>query len=172
MVDPSIPSELCTSCGLCCNGALFDYGPLDDDERDTARRTGMRVIEAEDETAFGLPCPQLDGCRCQIYLERPRTCRAYRCETLRAAEDGKLSMDGALARIISARAALEKVLNHLPRGATVCDARRWRREAGQAAASSCLATSPELMIALGLLDLELDRHFRKAGQRQIMPRED
>ena len=29
---------------------------------------------------------------------------------------------------------------------------------------------PGLMIALGLLDLVLDQHFRKTSERQVMPR--
>jgi hypothetical protein len=72
--------------------------------------------------------------------------------------------------IFATRAALAKLPSQLPQGATLTDARRWRcdtREAPDAAPSA----QPMAMVALMLLDILLDQHFRKPGQRQVLPRE-
>ncbi len=132
----------------------------------------MDVLEAEDEAAFALPCPRLEGSTCQIYADRPETCKAFRCKTLRSALAGEIDEESALKRIADARTALGEVWRQLPEGATIRDARRWRRQAGKASASKQLRASSTLMIALGLLDIELDLNFRKPGQRQVMSRED
>ena len=163
--------NLCVECGMCCNGGLFDYGPLARDEVSDKRDAGLKVLEADGKFGFALPCPQLDGAVCQVYARRPQTCRSFRCETLKAVEAGDLPYEEGLGRVTQARAALDQVHANLPDGATITDARRWRREAGQAEASAQLNASPMLMMALGLLDVLLDQHFRKPGQRQVMPRE-
>lgn len=171
-VDIPAPQNLCTECGLCCNGALFDFGPLARDEVPEKRRAGLRVLEADQKFGFGLPCPQLEGAVCQVYAQRPNTCRAFRCEVLKSVESGDLPYELGLERVEKGRAALAQVHAQLPKGASITDARRWRREAGEAEASEALNASPMLMMALGMLDLVLDEYFRKPGQRQVMPVDD
>ena len=163
------PENLCIECGLCCNGALFDYGPLADDEVEEMREAGLTILEDNKKFGFGLPCPQIDGAVCQVYDKRPQTCRAFRCEVLKSVEAGDLAYEEGLQHVEQGRAALAQVHAQLPERATITDARRWRREASQADASEALNASPMLMMALGMLDLILDQHFRKPGQRQVMP---
>lgn len=170
MSEFSEASHLCTRCGLCCAGAIFDYGSLGEDEIELARSVGMDVVEADSEAGFMLPCPQLDGAFCQTYENRPRTCHTYRCETLKALDSGDIDRDTAQARVDEARAAFDQMLAHLPAGSTLTDARRWRREAAQGDAASSLNASPMLMMALGILDVVIDQHFRRPDQRQVMER--
>ena len=165
------PAALCTACGLCCSGALFDFGPLAPEEVETAQDSGMAVLEAEDEFGFALPCPALDGACCTAYSSRPATCRTYRCQLLRAAETGNVAVERALTIIARAREAAASVIAQLPPGETITDARRRRREASASNGAAVMIAPPGLMMALGMLDLMLDQHFRHASERQIMPRE-
>ncbi len=170
--EASASQNLCVECGLCCNGALFDYGPLARDEVPETRKAGLRVLEADQKFGFGLPCPQLEGAVCQVYDQRPNTCRTFRCEVLRSVEAGDLDYQQGLQYVSQGRAALAQVHAQLPEGATITEARRWRREAREAEASEALNAPPMLTMTLGMLDLVLDQHFRKPGQRQVMPVED
>lgn len=171
MTDLSPASHLCTHCGLCCAGAIFDYGSLGNDEIELARSVGMDVVEADSEAGFMLPCPQLDGAFCKVYQTRPQTCHTYRCETLKALDIGEIDRDTAQERVDEARAAFAQLHAQLPEGSTLTDARRWRREAAQGEAAGTLNAPPMLMMALGMLDVVIDRHFRRSDQRQVMERE-
>lgn len=163
-------TDLCTRCGLCCNGALFDFGPLTAEEVDRARADGLAVLEAEGEFGFAHPCPALDGTCCTVYATRPGTCRAYRCKLLRALEAEDVTLAEATERVDEARAMMAALTQQLPPGMTFTDLRRMRRGATDEDAAAPIAP-PHLMIALGMLDLVLDQHFRKASERQILPRE-
>ncbi|QUL38617.1 YkgJ family cysteine cluster protein [Erythrobacter sp. JK5] len=169
MTGEPAPETLCVQCGLCCNGALFDYGPLESREVADKREAGLAVLEKDGKAGFALPCPQLDGAVCKVYDKRPETCRAYRCETLKALANGRISFAEAVGRVDQGLAALAQVHAHLPPGSSATDARRLRRQAAQSEASATLNASPMLMMALGMLDLVLDQHFRKPDQRQVMP---
>jgi Fe-S-cluster containining protein len=92
-------SALCLACGLCCQGALHDLVPLDEDELPRAEKLRLHVVESPHRLAFRLPCPRLDDRRCTVYAERPRTCASYACETLRAYGVGEIEEAEALARI-------------------------------------------------------------------------
>src|SRR6185437_3408746 len=92
-------SALCLACGLCCQGALHDLVPLDEDEVARAHALHLPVVESPHRLAFRLPCPRLDDRRCTVYAERPRTCASYACETLRAYGAGEIEQAEALARI-------------------------------------------------------------------------
>jgi Fe-S-cluster containining protein len=102
-------SDLCLSCGLCCQGVLHDLVPLDEDELDRAARLRLPVVESPLRLAFRLPCPRLDDRRCTVYAERPRTCASYACELLRAYGAGEVDEATALGRIAEVRAQSAEV---------------------------------------------------------------
>jgi Fe-S-cluster containining protein len=102
-------SDLCVSCGLCCQGALHDLVPLEEDELERALRLHLPVVESPLRLAFRLPCPRLEDRRCTVYQERPRTCASYACGVLRAYSDGEIDGGTARERIERMRAQTAEV---------------------------------------------------------------
>jgi hypothetical protein len=75
---------LCRQCGLCCDGTLFGRGRLEPEERDSARKRGLAVLDSSQGLAFEQPCAALaDRGRgeraCAVYTDRPGTCRRFVC---------------------------------------------------------------------------------------------
>lgn len=92
-------SDLCLSCGLCCQGLLHDLVPLEEDELERAARLRLPLFESPLRLAFQLPCPRLDARRCTVYAERPRGCASYACAVLEAYAAGEIDEPTALSRI-------------------------------------------------------------------------
>jgi uncharacterized protein len=107
-------SNLCLSCGLCCQGLLHDLVPLDEDEIERAARLRLPLYETPLLLAFRLPCPRLEDRRCTVYPERPRTCATYRCAVLSAYRRGEIDEPTALSRIERVREQTAAVARHAP----------------------------------------------------------
>lgn len=133
-------SALCLACGLCCDGSLFGFVPLEPAEIAPARARGLAVIASG--RGFEQPCPALRG-GCTLYAERPAACRRFTCRLL--ARDGPVS---AVHRVRALMAQL-RALGHGP-GDFV---------AGDAVSPVARALYDELM-------LRLERDFARADQAQ------
>jgi uncharacterized protein len=110
-------SDLCTACGLCCNGALFADARAWPEEMERIRAAGVGTVEEEGRTRFLLPCPRLEGNCCTIYETRFRTCRAFRCQLLNRYLAGDVEQAEALARIGEAKAMLAETVAEFPEAA-------------------------------------------------------
>lgn len=104
MTDPR--STLCLACGLCCDGNLFTQVPLRAGEVEPIRRRGLPVLERPQGVALRQRCGALDGCRCDIYEDRPAACRDYRCMLLTALAEDEVSLRDALVIVEQAHALL------------------------------------------------------------------
>ena len=94
-------SNLCLACGLCCDGMVFSNGVVTQQGvSPVAVAAGLRLNP--DGKSFILPCKAFQSCRCTVYVDRPETCRTFRCKTLRALEQGKIGGGDALAIIAQA----------------------------------------------------------------------
>ena len=107
-------NPLCLECGLCCNGVIFANGQLQPaDDVGRLRQLGLKLLAIPKSPAasrkFHQPCAAFDGCRCQIYAERPQYCRAFECALLKKFKTGKVQADAALRTIRTARRRTEKV---------------------------------------------------------------
>lgn len=99
MSSGDLIETLCRGCGLCCNGVLFSDVRLASNELVEMLELGL--IERGGETGrFSQPCPQLQGCDCGVYQNRPRQCRAFECELLRRTCQGERS-EGEALRVIA-----------------------------------------------------------------------
>lgn len=118
----SLGSRLCTSCGLCCSGAIHNQAVLEEEEIPAARGLGLPVLDSE-KPRFALPCPKLENDCCTIYGSRPRVCSRYKCQLLLNLEDGALSIDEALDHVLTAKSLLRQLEEVAPPGMTPRDAR-------------------------------------------------
>lgn len=167
-------TDLCTSCGLCCAGPIFDNVPFPDEELPSLAELGLKPYEKSPEGwRFDLPCPRLEGTKCGIYQHRPSTCRAFRCKLLQGLDDGSHTLSSAKAIVEEAKRMIDRarpLMNGLPVtprnwGALL---RRWQVEspAGRATGSE-----GKLVLELAILNRFLDAHIRDPGQQVVKPKD-
>ena len=164
-------ANLCRSCGLCCNGILFDYVPVNDGEAAALERLGFAIRRTDDGAArFDHPCPKFCG-SCSIYSARPDSCRAYRCELLVKLEAGTVSYRHA-------RGVVQEAMD------LICDAEKLsgpnvphvlpmqsRRlfEHWQASGAGRRKDAESALVLKQLrLQRFLDLHFRTSEQRRVV----
>jgi hypothetical protein len=95
----SVTRQLCLKCGLCCNGVIFaDVELRRSDDANRLRALGIPISNSG-QGKFRQPCQALDGCRCQIYNERPQHCRQFECLLFKNVLSEKIK-PGAALRII------------------------------------------------------------------------
>lgn len=106
--------QLCLSCGLCCDGTLFDLVKLE--EGDDARRLKalglpLKVSRGKAPVVrFPQPCAALGPDRaCRVYGDRPRQCRVFECGVFKDAKAGRLSYAAAQRIVEQARRRADKV---------------------------------------------------------------
>jgi uncharacterized protein len=166
-------SDLCTRCGLCCTGVLFDWVPVTKDEEPTLRRIGLPMESHDQELRFPQPCSKFEEGLCRIYADRPLSCRHFRCELLKRVDGGDLSVTEADQIVAEAkgmierlRAAIERELGALLVGKSWTSIfKRWESASPVERAEPSRA---RLVLDLTVLNRFLDRHFRGEGWRRIM----
>jgi hypothetical protein len=93
------PSDLCRSCGLCCNGTLFGrVRLLPEDDPEPLRLAGIPITSDDTGSQFALACAAHQGC-CQVYDSRPSNCRTYQCKLLRRFGRGVVSWAEATVQV-------------------------------------------------------------------------
>ena len=101
--------ELCTDCGICCDGTLFSSVSLEAPGLVAAHKHRLPVLETADACKLELPCPALRDVLCGIYEERPEQCAEYACELLIRTDEGQLGFDDAREIIEATRAVRARV---------------------------------------------------------------
>ena len=114
-MDTEAASRLCTACGLCCSGVLFEIVKLqpEDPIRDL-EKLGMQINRKKTEPYFKQPCRFLNDCTCTIYQYRPTRCRRFECLQLKLLAAGEIEETEAQSKIDEARrqvASLQLWLN-------------------------------------------------------------
>jgi uncharacterized protein len=110
-VEPG--EQLCLSCGLCCDGTLFDLVKLEatDDAR-KVKALGLPVTVSRGKVPvarFPQPCAALCADRtCRLYADRPWQCRVFECGVFKDAKAGRISWAVALRLVKQARARADK----------------------------------------------------------------
>ncbi len=108
--ETTAPQSLCLSCGMCCDGTIFDTVPIkSEDFLPPLESAGIKIEKRKKEFFFNQPCTAFRQNCCQIYADRPTNCREYRCKLLRKYERGEISQTDALQQISRAR-KLKKML--------------------------------------------------------------
>ena len=77
------------------------------------RQLGLRITRSTEGNGkpgkLAQPCAAFDGCRCQVYEERPAYCREFECILFKNVAAKRLEAAQALRIICSARERAEKV---------------------------------------------------------------
>lgn len=104
-------SDLCVACGLCCDGTLFPYAFVrDENDRKIADDLGLTTKEINDQMVFSLPCPHFSGC-CTVYdKSRPHTCSAFFCPPIKKYRRGEQSFEDAEVQITLFKEHRDKLL--------------------------------------------------------------
>ncbi len=111
LLSVSQASDLCSACGLCCNGVLFYSVQLQ--PKDSPKELiglGLKLQKKRKQYSILQPCPAFCGTHCSIYEKRPERCRAFECNQVRQVATGDTSMVEALDRISEAKASAARVM--------------------------------------------------------------
>ncbi len=171
--DETLGSNLCTKCGLCCNGVLFDWVPVAADEQEGLASLGLALDLNEEGPRFAQPCPKFEDGLCRIYSDRPGACRRFRCELLKKVEGGNIGLGEAEAIVRQAKAMVQEIRPKLEREPNLVSIGNfWTRLFTQWESGSPLQRAEQnnagLVLRLTVLNRFLDRHFRSEGKRRIM----
>jgi uncharacterized protein len=99
---------------MCCNGTLFNYVTLiDDDLPKLQKYPQLELKERSHQMSFGEPCVLHTGTCCSAYDDRPQTCRLYVCHVLRAVQREELTDDEALLLIKEGKALVENAKEYI-----------------------------------------------------------
>jgi len=106
-------SNICVSCGMCCDGALFHKANIkDDDDRKLAESMGFKIVTDGSRQAFLQPCHHFN-CHCTVYSQpRPSVCGAYFCEPIRKAKRQEITTYQAR-ELISKAVSLKRKFNQV-----------------------------------------------------------
>jgi Fe-S-cluster containining protein len=114
-VTPERTENLCTSCGLCCDGSLFAEVELRNQrESFNLESFGLEIEEGDDGELLMQPCGALKGTRCTIYRHRPNCCRTFECRLLRDVNEGKRNLSEAHEIIRETRQMVAHIARSLP----------------------------------------------------------
>jgi hypothetical protein len=106
-------ATLCTACGLCCDGSLFEAVRVDAVEIAPLEQLGL-AIERGDEPRFNQPCTKLIDRCCSIYAARPRICRNFACALLKRLHKGDVTLDQARGVVATAQTLRARVAEATP----------------------------------------------------------
>ncbi len=94
---------------MCCDGTLFDHAPVTAEEAERLRGTPVILaVDSEKKPVLRQPCGALKGKCCSVYDRRPAACRSFRCNVLRAVEDGTFTLYEGQARIDTLKALAQE----------------------------------------------------------------
>ena len=119
--------QLCSQCGLCCDGTLFTHVSISPSEAKRLEGKVAFFIKKTGDHALGQPCGALEGTCCRVYEERPLACRDYVCNLWEAFDEGEAGLDEALGLVDKAHRlirAIRVAAPSLPEKGTFNAARR------------------------------------------------
>lgn len=107
-------SALCVECGLCCDGSLFRFLPVEPEDAQRHRALSLPVVTQSGRLAMPLPCAKLEQRCCSVYAQRPPGCRGFVCHLGHRLEQGELGFPAALALVREAQRRIEVLRQQWP----------------------------------------------------------
>ena len=164
-------SRICTACGMCCDGTMFQIVKLQTGDRPSELgKLGLKVRSRDGEFFMEQPCSALRDTCCTVYENRPARCRLFHCQQLRLLDGDQTTEREVMALIASARELVEQVHSLILQNGL--------REDGQALLDRyerVMSTpvdaqlEPELAAARESLDAAM-RKLRRLLNREFRPR--
>lgn len=103
-------SRICTACGMCCDGTMFQIVKLQTGDRPSELgKLGLKVRSRDGEFFMEQPCPALRDTCCTVYEKRPARCRLFHCQQLRLMDGDHTTEREVMTVIASARELVEQV---------------------------------------------------------------
>lgn len=83
-------SEICISCGMCCDGTLFETATIKNlKDAKLAKSIGLTIVQKNKKQHFKLPCHHFNRC-CTVYDQpRPHTCSNFFCKPIKKLKNGE-----------------------------------------------------------------------------------
>lgn len=166
--------DLCTRCGLCCTGVLFEWVVVQEKEVDSVAALGLPVTVREDgRQGFDQPCPMFSAGCCSVYAERPISCRRFRCELLKKVDAGETTPDEGRRIIAEAKGLIERLAEFAPSDPhpAAIGSRWWalfREWKSRSPTERVESVSTRLLLHMTVVNRFLDRHFRSPNSKWIM----
>lgn len=103
-------TRLCTACGMCCDGTMFQIVRMQPGEVPAELgRLGLKIRCRSGEYHMEQPCSALKENRCTVYERRPVRCRLFNCQQLGRLKHGETTEAEAMELIAETRALVERV---------------------------------------------------------------
>jgi Fe-S-cluster containining protein len=109
--DTNITTALCTRCGLCCNGSMFDDVELAGETEATTMEAMGLAVDFEERPLLLQPCTALQGTCCSVYPHRPGCCRTFACRLLQDVQEGMLDLEGAWDIVTKTREHVQRMMD-------------------------------------------------------------
>lgn len=164
--QPDALQDLCLSCGLCCDGSLFECVEVEVEEQ--VAFEGVKLVMLDERPAVPLPCCKHEFRRCSIYEQRPARCVAFTCQLYRDVEEQRVPSTDAGARIAEVHALLRRIETRLgwePGTYSTTRFRLWVSEysGGEAQARR---DHPLVLLDYGISRRLMERHFIPPRQKR------
>lgn len=103
-------SDLCVNCNMCCDGTLYSHVGLKSNEKQADfENIGFTFnLNEKKEPVFNQPCVFSAG-SCQVYHDRPSTCRNFYCQPLKEFSNSKITWDEVKLLIINLKKLSVKI---------------------------------------------------------------
>ena len=88
--------NICINCGLCCDGTLFKFAKIKDEETTSPIVTANISFTDDGKKKLKQRCCFLDHKLCTIYDERPLVCAGFKCKQLESFISNSISYDEAM----------------------------------------------------------------------------
>lgn len=164
--EPNVLEDLCLSCGLCCDGSLFECVEVEAEEQAAFR--GVKLVMVDERPAVPLPCCMHVTRRCSIYARRPARCVTFTCQLYREVEEQRVAVVDAGARIAEVHALLRRIESRLgwePGTYTTTRFRQWVADycGGEAQARR---EHPLVLLDYGISRRLMERHLIPPRQKR------
>lgn len=95
----TLDKNICINCGLCCDGTLFKFAKIKEDEMIDPIVAANISYSDDGKKRLRQRCCFLKGKICSIYDKRPLVCAGFKCKQLESFVSNNISYDEAMKTI-------------------------------------------------------------------------